>query len=167
MTNSIMGLSKHSPAKNITIGKKKVEVKSEKPKRGDENTQKTTKHIQKEIILANQSHLGRVKLTEVTNEIFSSLRKEEICRYGTTGWILRCPQCDNLIIMEDDTHKTYVTENNSYYRLQPSLVCPNEKCNWHVFAVVVPEDIDLEEENKGKQDDNKTTTSSFTKNHSK
>lgn len=125
-------------------------IRSSKPPRGDEDTQRQfgmagrrTKYDR----AAERTHLGPVRLTEVTSKIFAAMQKGEICRYGTTGWILRCPQCANLIIMEDDVHKTFVSRDGSYYRLVPSLVCPAQGCDWHVFATVVPE-TDIEEPEK-------------------
>lgn len=117
-------------------------ISSSKPPRGDEDTQRqfmADKKRTKYDHAAERNHLGPVRLIEVTSKIFAPIQKGEICRYGTTGWILRCPLCANLIIMEDDVHKTYVSRDGSYYRLSPSLVCPAQGCNWHVFATVVPE----------------------------
>lgn len=127
------------------LGGNKVNVTSVKPPRGDEDTQKTHLVDDDKTVrntLAEVLNTGNVRLLEVTNSIFQQLKKGQICRYGTTGWILRCPQCGKLIIMEDDTHKTYVNRDQTHYRLTPSLVCPHQDCTWHVFAVVVPEDVD-------------------------
>jgi hypothetical protein len=133
-------------------------IESEKPPRGDEDTQRLGGAMpgnKKDLRpLEDYDHLGNVKLTEVTNHIFSALRKGEICRYGNTGWIMRCPQCGDIMILEDDTHKAFIARDGQYYRISPSLVCPNEACRWHVFAVIKPEDtddgiveIEIEEEN--------------------
>jgi len=141
MRNRRMGLPRHYDKRGRLI-----EIESEKPPRGDEATQERPDHegLKYDRAVAH-SHLGPVRLIEVTDQIFSALEKGQICRYGTTGWMLRCPECSDLIIMEEDTHKTYVSRDNSYFRLTPSLVCPNPKCTWHVFATVVPETVDEEE----------------------
>lgn len=115
-----------------------VKIETTKLPRGDENTQKLILKEENENRVA-RTHLSNIRLTEVTSNIFALLKKGEICRYGNTGWMVRCPECERLLIMEDDTHKTYISPDNSIYRLSPSLVCPHQDCNWHVFAVVIPE----------------------------
>jgi len=145
-----------------------VDIKSEKSTRSDEDTQKTaTGNLPKETPAMNhkkqaaQTHMGQIKLTEVTSDIFATLDKGDICRYGTTGWILRCPKCAELIITEDDTHKTYTNRDNTVYRLSPSLVCPHGNCNWHVWGTISPETITEEEAKAAIEKDNEDDNEEF------
>jgi phenolic acid decarboxylase len=77
------------------------------------------------------------KFTEITNFLFQQLAPGEICRFGN-GWLLKCPDCENLVKL-DDTYKTFSTQSRDHYRITPSFVCPNEKCNYHRMVTISPE----------------------------
>lgn len=138
-----------------------IRIEPTRKLRGDEDTQDVIREGNN-VAMANVTSLGGVSLTEVTTRIFSQMKKGEICRYGNTGWIIRCPECGNLIITEDDTHKTYISPDNQLYRLSPSLVCPREECTWHVFATITPEtaEIDKETDAKATTEEESTDTES-------
>lgn len=101
--------------------------------------------LQQKSLPAQQAIFQPVKLQEVSEKIYSQIEPGQIARYGNTGWILRCPKCKTLSIIEADTHKTYIAKDNTTYRLYPSLVCTHKECKWHVFAEIIPETLIVEE----------------------
>lgn len=101
-----------------------------------------------EAARAQKEKIGSVQLTEVTSQLFSGLKKGQICRFGE-GWIFHCSKCDTFIYT-DEEFKSLVSPKQVFYRLSPSIVCPNPECDWHMMVTIKPEDdlVEIEEENE-------------------
>lgn len=89
--------------------------------------------------------LGTERMSEVTNWLLEQIRDGEICRFGP-GWIFLCPKCDTMIFT-DEQFKTFSAPDRNFYRIAPSVKCPNESCDWHKMIVIDPEvEVDIKTE---------------------
>ena len=55
----------------------------------------------------------------------------ETYRDGRPIYYLRCPECNEIIALDTKFHTVCVKEGK--ITAHPSLVCPTEGCNWHVW----------------------------------
>lgn len=97
---------------------------------------------------AEANKIETTKFVDLTDWILGQLQPGDALRFGD-GWMLCCPDCKELIFLPS-TFKTFTTPDRDHYRISPSVVCPNEKCQKHMAAVIegegLPEEPEKQEE---------------------
>lgn len=116
------------------------------------------KELQTEAAKAQKEKISTLQFTEVTAQLLTQIQKGQICQFGQ-GWLFRCPKCETLIFT-DDEFKALMSPKQAFYRLAPSVVCPNPTCEWHAMLTIRPEDeiLEVEEEKERSEEKKKDDT---------
>jgi hypothetical protein len=105
---------------------------------------------------AMNTNIQSTKLQDVSAFLFNQLIPGEICRFGE-GWLTKCPECEKLIFINSE-FKTFSIKGKDCWRLAPSLICPNDDCNWHSSIVIEPEEEIEEVEEEEIEEDSSNST---------